>query len=188
MLVNCLHCGKEFNKAPSQIRRHPNNFCSNSCAAIVNNKKSYTRNDGVQCSVCQTNLTTTKQKKFCSSKCKNIYHQTTSQNCQKNRGINRKKLFVDKLGGKCVSCGYSANLSALSFHHKDPSQKSFPLDSRHLSNRTMESCLSELEKCELLCLNCHAELHNPDHVNGATGTWTQNQRIMPTNYDFRRDS
>jgi hypothetical protein len=133
----------------------------------VNNKKkkSYTRNDGAQCCVCHTKLTTMKQKKFCSNKCKGVYHQASSQKCQKDRGVSRKKLFVDQLGGKCTSCGYSKNLAALSFHHRDPSQKSFPLDIRHLSNRPIDDCFKELAKCELLCLNCHSELHHPQYEN-----------------------
>ena len=35
--VNCKNCGKEFEKTNSQIKRHPNSFCSQSCNAIYNN-------------------------------------------------------------------------------------------------------------------------------------------------------
>ena len=35
--VSCLHCSKEFLKHLNQIKKHPNNFCSRSCAAIYNN-------------------------------------------------------------------------------------------------------------------------------------------------------
>ena len=35
--VICLHCGKEFSKLVNQIKKHPNNFCSHSCAATYNN-------------------------------------------------------------------------------------------------------------------------------------------------------
>jgi len=57
MQVICKNCQKEFNKAPSQIRKSPNHFCSHSCAATYSNK-------GIQhnlpkervCKVCQTSF------------------------------------------------------------------------------------------------------------------------------------
>jgi hypothetical protein len=35
--VNCLQCNKLFDKLPNAIRKFPNNFCTNSCAATYNN-------------------------------------------------------------------------------------------------------------------------------------------------------
>jgi len=80
----------------------------------------------------------------------------------KREGIEEKKAFVDELGGKCSSCGYKKNYSALCFHHRDPSLKRFPLDLRNCSNRSLKSLKKELKKTLLLCHNCHSELHNPD--------------------------
>ena len=37
MIVKCLHCSKEFNKQPSQVRKSPNHYCSHSCSASRNN-------------------------------------------------------------------------------------------------------------------------------------------------------
>jgi hypothetical protein len=108
------------------------------------------------CIVCKT-LLTGKQTMFCSIKCKNTTHQSYS--AQKKRGLERKLFFVTKLGGKCSVCGYSKNLSGLAFHHLHG--KEFQLDARSLSNRKIEPILSEIEKCILLCHNCHAETHNP---------------------------
>ncbi len=48
------------------------------------------------------------------------------------------------------------------FHHKVPALKSFELDLRSMSNRTWQRVLAEVTKCELLCNNCHCEVHNPD--------------------------
>ena len=65
-------------------------------------------------------------------------------------------------GGSCKECGYNKNLAALQFHHRDASDKLFPLDGRNLSNRNWKVILLEHAKCNLLCGNCHSELHNPE--------------------------
>ena len=110
------------------------------------------------CIVCETALQG-RQTKFCSIDCKNAHHQ--GYETQKQRGLERKLAFVKAAGGKCTMCGYRTNLSALVFHHTDPSEKEFKMDMRSLSNRTYKSVRQELDKCILLCRNCHAELHNP---------------------------
>lgn len=108
------------------------------------------------CKVCAKALNG-KQIMYCSIKCKNSVHQ--SYQAQKKRGLYRRLEFVQKLGGKCTKCGYSTNLSALSFHHLN--DKKFQLDVRAFSNRKIERVLTEIDKCILLCNNCHAEIHNP---------------------------
>ena len=113
---------------------------------------------GSNCIVCGARLHG-KQTKFCSLACKNKYHQ--SYESQKNRGLARKLELVKAAGGRCAICGYHKNLAALAFHHTDPKTKDFKLDMRSLSNRTLESVQTELDKCFLICHNCHAELHNP---------------------------
>jgi hypothetical protein len=76
--------------------------------------------------------------------------------------MKRKKTLVDLKGGKCEKCDYQKNLAALEFHHIRPELKSFQLDLRSLSNRSMERILSEAAKCMLVCSNCHAEIHYPN--------------------------
>jgi len=110
------------------------------------------------CLVCGNPLVG-KQTKFCSIDCKNKHHQ--SYEAQKRRGIDRKLTLIEAAGGKCSVCGYQKNLAALSFHHTESATKDFKLDMRSLSNRTYASVQSEISKCILVCLNCHAELHNP---------------------------
>lgn len=76
-----------------------------------------------------------------------------------------KQQCVDYLGGKCVVCGYDKHASAFDFHHKDPSQKEFQLS--HRGSRKLQSLKKELDKCVLLCSNCHRETHSglhPEHL------------------------
>lgn len=113
-------------------------------------------NQNSSCVVCGKELNG-KQSLYCSIKCKNVNHQ--SYPSQKKRGLERKLYLVDRLGGKCSTCGYAVNLAGLAFHHLN--DKEFKLDVRSLSNRKIESILDEVAKCKLLCHNCHAEIHNP---------------------------
>lgn len=119
------------------------------------------------CIICGT-LLRGKQTRFCSSACKNKYHQ--SYPSQKDRGLTRKLKLIKAAGSCCSICGYRKNLAALAFHHTDSAEKDFKLDMRSLSNRGLKSVLAELDKCILVCHNCHAELHNP-HLNLDSLLW-----------------
>lgn len=119
----------------------------------------------MKCISCQSELKG-RQQKFCSPKCKshisNCTHQAYAS--QKQRGFVAKKKTVLEMGGKCTICGYCKNLSSLEFHHKDPSIKEFMLDIRSFANRPKAS-QKEAKKCQLVCCNCHRELHNPSMSN-----------------------
>lgn len=65
------------------------------------------------------------------------------------------------LGSKCAKCP-EIHPAALQFHHLDPLMKSFNLSSKTLvtPNKYPWSVIeAEIEKCELLCGNCHAKIH-----------------------------
>jgi len=108
------------------------------------------------CKVCGAKLEG-KQTLFCSVLCKNKSHQC--YDAQKRRGIARKLELIRSRGQSCSICGYKKNLAALTFHHVRD-EKKFKLDMRSLSNRTLECVTAEAAKCDLVCHNCHAELHN----------------------------
>ena len=114
------------------------------------------------CLVCKAILTG-RQTRFCSRRCKNNFTNNKHQNyvAQQQRGRERRQLLIQQKNGRCDLCGYSRNQAALAFHHLEPSTKSFPIDLRNCSNTSMKMLLIEAEKCQLLCLNCHAEIHNP---------------------------
>jgi hypothetical protein len=68
-----------------------------------------------------------------------------------------KELLVKEAGGRCLLCGYDKCRAALHFHHVDPSTKSFGLAGRGIT-RAIASVRREVEKCILVCSNCHAEI------------------------------
>lgn len=124
----------------------------------------------MKCTICENTLKGN-QRKYCSNKCKQKAHwergksKNNSYHSQTIRGIDRKIYFVKLLGGKCTKCGYNKNLSALEFHHRDPEEKEFGLDVRRFANNSIEKVTPEVGKCDLLCANCHRELHNPEMNN-----------------------
>ena len=65
-------------------------------------------------------------------------------------------------GGKCEKCGYNRKIAALHFHHINPEEKNFELDARTIERKSDKEILNEFSKCQLLCANCHMELHHPD--------------------------
>lgn len=79
---------------------------------------------------------------------------------QKMRGryLKRKQDLVAHFGGKCIHCGYSKCVAALEFHHRDPATKSFEL-SQNALGKSWNNIIAEAEKCDLVCSNCHAEIH-----------------------------
>lgn len=83
---------------------------------------------------------------------------TLCNSCSVNRYKKDLKLrMVTYCGGKCLVCGYSRCLDALDFHHVDESTKLFDISGSHC--RAWLVIKEELDKCVLLCSNCHRELH-----------------------------
>lgn len=74
----------------------------------------------------------------------------------------RKKLklkAVEYKGSCCSICNYDKCIDALEFHHLDPSKKDFGI-SKHGYTRSWEKVKNELDKCILVCSNCHKEIHS----------------------------
>lgn len=69
-----------------------------------------------------------------------------------------KKQAIKMLGGKCLICGYNKCIDALEFHHKDPHEKDFKIGSGN--TMSWHDYKNEVEKCILVCSNCHKEIHN----------------------------
>lgn len=79
------------------------------------------------------------------------------QAVQKRRKNLRWKAIAYK-GGRCQICSYDRCREALEFHHLDSSRKDFGISSKEYT-RSWSKVREELEKCILLCANCHREIH-----------------------------
>lgn len=73
----------------------------------------------------------------------------------------RRELKLQALeykGGSCANCGYNKCPAAMVFHHPDPSEKDFGISGGG-NIKSFEKMKPELDKCILLCGNCHSEVH-----------------------------
>lgn len=73
---------------------------------------------------------------------------------------NEKRRMIDlyKLGKGCELCGYKKCASALDFHHCF-GPKEFSISSFISGNGSLVRIFAEIQKCKLLCRNCHMETH-----------------------------
>ena len=75
------------------------------------------------------------------------------------RRLKIKELSLEYKGGKCERCGYNKCKNALEFHHIDPKEKDFGIGDKGYT-RSWEKIKIELDKCILVCANCHREIHS----------------------------
>jgi hypothetical protein len=87
--------------------------------------------------------------------------------CSKDQSIERQRAFKKKCieykGGKCELCAYNRHDGALEFHHRDPTKKDFSISRVRLTNFN-DKVTKELDKCIMLCANCHRETHGGLHI------------------------
>ena len=102
-----------------------------------------------QCSCGQTNskMFTGKMK----STCKKCHSRDIGR-----RLIEAREKAFEYRGDKCEHCGYDKYRGALEFHHRDPTQK----DPTGLRAYKLSRLFAEVDKCVLLCANCHREEHD----------------------------
>lgn len=74
----------------------------------------------------------------------------------RKRRLARKIKAIEYKGGSCIRCGYNKCLWALEFHHRKPKEKEFGLAMDNILN--WNKIKNELDKCDLLCANCHREI------------------------------
>jgi 5-methylcytosine-specific restriction endonuclease McrA len=68
-----------------------------------------------------------------------------------------KAMAIEYKGGKCIGCGYNRYQGALELHHVNPSEKGFGIGDKGYT-RSWAKVKAELDKCVLLCANCHREV------------------------------
>lgn len=70
---------------------------------------------------------------------------------------NNKLKAIEYLGGKCFDCSGVFVVDVYDFHHRDPNEKE--INGNMLVRYSWERAKEELDKCDLLCANCHRTRH-----------------------------
>ena len=79
----------------------------------------------------------------------------------KSRRQKLKMMAVEYMGGKC-KCGYNKCIWSMEFHHKDKKHKTFTIST--YSYLSWSKIKKELDKCYMLCSNCHREKHYEEYM------------------------
>ena len=93
--------------------------------------------------------------KKCILLCKNCHQQYhyPETNLYKN------KLLEAKGVSGCLRCGYNDCLTSLDFHHRNKNEKAFTIGfvcRKHGFMVSLENMIREIEKCDVICRNCHS--------------------------------
>lgn len=92
-----------------------------------------------------------------------VCKKCSSENNSKNK-MARKVEMVKYKGSECLNCKIKLtedNSSIFDFHHRDPKEKD--IDLVKIKGRSWERVVVELDKCDLLCANCHRLVHAKLH-------------------------
>ena len=101
--------------------------------------------------------------------CKRCYRRVNEKSARNKwrkgrRHLNRLKYEEFKVGKKCLLCNEN-HPACLDFHHKDGTKKSDRI-SKMVGRVPWKRLLEEIEKCDILCANCHRKLHYPEERIG----------------------
>lgn len=98
----------------------------------------------------------------------------TCKDCERKDRYERLQMFkrecVEYKGGKCSICGYDKCLASLDFHHTNQDDKEFNISGMRFGYRVTDGVKKELDKCILVCRNCHSEIHVSKLGDGGTVT------------------
>ena len=109
-----------------------------------------------------------KGKEFRRSECRECYNsyfrnymkgnKTHVARVKKVKEQRRKEVCEYKLTKGCEICGYNKTYWALEFHHRNPEEKKYNISSGMSDALKFDDLLEEINKCAVLCSNCHREV------------------------------
>lgn len=76
---------------------------------------------------------------------------------RQKRKQNWDKIFEYFGGRKCIHCGIESKWPIYDLHHKDPNTKDVSIGT--IAHYNWDKVFPEVEKCVLLCANCHRIAH-----------------------------
>ena len=93
--------------------------------------------------------------------CKQCHNAYNAPRKAKRKTI-KKERAIEHLGGKCKDCGEVYIKDVYDFHHRNPKEKDFSI-SNNLDCK-WQRIERELDKCDLLCSNCHRNRHYKERI------------------------
>lgn len=159
----CERCGIEYfndyRKYPKGKSKYCSFVCSKKRVLSEETKEKIAlklkKNDDCKCIICNKKISHKNNQKYCKD-CKPKIIISSYERVKDFRKRMKEKALEYK-GGKCIICGYNKCNRSLEFHHINPSEKEFNI-SKSL-NTKWEFIKEELDKCILVCSNCHNEIH-----------------------------
>ena len=103
----------------------------------------------------------------CKNKLENNWYHASEENKKKRakqileRLRENKRKAIEYLGGKCKDCAGVFHQSVYDFHHRDPKEKEESAEK--LMHKSWDKIVKEINKCDLLCSNCHRIRHNAEN-------------------------
>ena len=153
----CSTCDKTqpLKNFPMRYPRGKRNYTQWRCTQCEIEKRfERERNNRTICTYCGVKLTDDNWSKWSgASRCLKCYNEykITRKYAHKDRAI-------EYLGGKCSNCDGVFPRVVYDFHHLDPTQKEFKVN--QIVQRHWKGLKIELDKCTLLCANCHRIEHS----------------------------
>lgn len=178
-IIICSCCGKNFEALISDNRK----YCSQSCAAKINNKKCVKRkkiNDikyakrkskelvEHKCLYCGNGITS---KKFCNSSCQHKYYNEENKKKIESGDTTLdhriyKKYLIETYGEKCMKCGWD---------EKNVITGNVPIELEHIDGNSENNLLENLK---LLCPNCHSLTPTYKSLNNGNGRYKRRKRYQ----------
>lgn len=147
---DCLQCGEEFYAALTQCRKGKGNFCSKSCSGkhqAENRDQTGEKNPNWKGGMADN------QKRYEANK--EEYKERARKSVQEKR-----EWFKDyKSDKECEECGED-HPACIDFHHENPEDKDKNVSRLVHDNHKISRIKEEIEKCKVLCANCHRKQHN----------------------------
>lgn len=78
---------------------------------------------------------------------------------KKNWRKKAKEYLAAAFGGSCTICGYNKTITALDYHHIDPTKKEMLLSVACSNGTSWKKIIQEARKCTMVCCRCHREIH-----------------------------
>lgn len=120
--------------------------------ADFHNRKKSKDGKSSNCKLCDTNY----NKKDYYEKYKERHNRYLIER-RRNKKLEYDR-YIQSLGLKCKKCGEN-HPAVLDFHHRDPNTKKNTISNLKWSGCSLEQLKLEINKCDILCSNCHRILH-----------------------------